>query len=169
MLGFQKSWLSGKHNWFVQATLENVPITCIITPHMVKRSPWTHCNYRMIRFVCERVKPLANVHFIPLPFLQQKQKLCNIHERICRLVVPESVNMDQIAKWNHVCIRAGTIFQYSLAWYDMISIPSVQLSIYRYLTKLIKCTLTITATSVPSERLQFCWWSYFGEKILPKA
>ena len=35
----------------------------------------------------------------------------------------------------------------------MISILSVQLSIYRYLTKLVKRTLTTTATSVPSERL----------------
>jgi len=38
MFGLAKSWLSGKHNCFVQAALENVPITCVITsiamPHL---------------------------------------------------------------------------------------------------------------------------------------
>ena len=46
----------------------------------------------------------------------------------------------------------------------MISISSVQLSIYRYLTKVVKCTLTISATSVPSERL----FSSAGDLILEK-
>ena len=41
----------------------------------------------------------------------------------------------------------------NIHWHDMISIPSVQLSIYRYLAKLIKRTLTINATSVSSERV----------------
>ena len=46
----------------------------------------------------------------------------------------------------------------------MISITSVQLSIYRYLTKLVKHTLTIIATSVPSKRL----FSYAGDLISEK-
>ena len=45
------------------------------------------------------------------------------------------------------------LIYHNIHWHNMISILSAQLSMYRYLAKLIKRILTITATSVPSEQL----------------
>ena len=63
----------------------------------------------------------------------------------------------QSHNYNHCMLELGRYFNIliyrNIHWHDMISILSVQLLIYRYLTKLVKCTLTTIATSVPSERL----------------